>query len=63
MECVDMAEVISNEELLAKFNRINVVLKDARMRIDLKKSMIASLDTEGLYPSLDAKECSEMCQS
>ena len=61
MKCVDTSEVISTEELLAKVDRINLGLMDARMCINLIKSMLASLDVEALYLSLDVERYSKIC--
>ena len=61
MQCVEVKEVISTEEMLAKIDKINHELRDSEIKVNLKKTLVASLDAEALYPSLDVEKCSKMC--
>ena len=51
-------EVISSEDMLAKVDNLNEILKNRETPRD--GYFVGSLDVKALYPSLDTKECSKI---
>ena len=54
-------EVISTEELLAQVDILNENWKSEGFNVSEDTVTVSSLYTEALYPSLDVRECSNLC--
>ena len=54
-------EVLSGEEMRSKIDKVNEDWHEEGVEYSEEEITVSSLNTEALYPSLDAKKCIKLC--